>query len=39
LARASLGVVAEYPTGATRLYESIGMRVSAHFDIYEKVDR
>ena len=37
LSRASLGVDAENPTGATRLYESVGMRVSADFDIYEKV--
>ena len=39
LSRVSLGVDAENPTGATRLYESIGMRATAHFDIYEKVAR
>jgi ribosomal protein S18 acetylase RimI-like enzyme len=35
-ARAGLGVDAESPTGANRLYESVGMRVSARFEIYEK---
>jgi mycothiol synthase len=36
LARAGLGVDAENPTGATRLYESVGMRVTHRFEIYEK---
>jgi mycothiol synthase len=36
LTRASLGVDAENPTGATRLYESVGMRVSDRFELYEK---
>jgi hypothetical protein len=36
LMRAGLGVDAESLTGAHRLYESAGMRVSASFDIYEK---
>jgi len=31
-----LGVDAASITGATRLYESVGMRVTAQFDIYEK---
>jgi ribosomal protein S18 acetylase RimI-like enzyme len=31
-----LGVDAASLTGATRLYESVGMRVTAQFDIYEK---
>lgn len=35
--RAGLGVDAESPTGANRLYESAGMHVSARFEIYEKV--
>jgi hypothetical protein len=35
--RAGLGVDAESPTGAHRLYESAGMHVSARFEIYEKV--
>jgi ribosomal protein S18 acetylase RimI-like enzyme len=34
--RAELGVDAESPTGANRLYESAGMHVSARFEIYEK---
>ena len=34
--RAGLGVDAENPTGATRLYESVGMRVIARFEILEK---
>jgi ribosomal protein S18 acetylase RimI-like enzyme len=33
---AGLGVDAASVTGATRLYESVGMRVTAQFDIYEK---
>ena len=33
---AGLGVDAASLTGATRLYESVGMRVRAQFDIYEK---
>lgn len=36
IARAGLGVDAENPTGATRLYESVGMRVTHRFEIYEK---
>ena len=36
LARGSLGVDSESPTGANRLYESAGMHVSARFDVYEK---
>jgi ribosomal protein S18 acetylase RimI-like enzyme len=36
-ARAGLGVDAESVTGANRLYEQAGMRVSKLFDIYEKV--
>jgi ribosomal protein S18 acetylase RimI-like enzyme len=36
LRRAGLGVDAENPTGATRLYESVGMRVSDRFELYEK---
>jgi len=36
LSRAGLGVDAENPTGATRLYESVGMRVTHRFEIYEK---
>jgi ribosomal protein S18 acetylase RimI-like enzyme len=37
LRRAGLGVDAESPTGAHKLYEQVGMHVSARFDIYEKV--
>jgi mycothiol synthase len=33
---AGLGVDASSLTGATRLYESVGMRVTAEFDFYEK---
>ena len=33
---AGLGVDAASVTGATRLYESVGMRVTAQFDIFEK---
>jgi len=33
---AGLGVDAASVTGATRLYESVGMRVTAHFNFYEK---
>jgi len=33
---AGLGVDAASVTGATRLYESVGMRVTAHFHFYEK---
>lgn len=36
LTRAGLGVDATSPTGANKLYESVGMRVSAQFAIYEK---
>jgi len=36
LERAGLGVDASSLTGATRLYESVGMRVSYRFDIYER---
>lgn len=36
LARAGLGVDAESLTGAHRLYESVGMRVAAQADFYEK---
>ena len=36
LREAGLGVDASNPTGATRLYESVGMQVSSRFDIYEK---
>jgi ribosomal protein S18 acetylase RimI-like enzyme len=36
LRQVGLGVDAENLTGANRLYESAGMRVSHHFDIYEK---
>ena len=32
-----LGVDAASLTGATRLYESVGMRVTSQFDIYEKL--
>lgn len=35
-ARAGLGVDAESLTGAHRLYESVGMRVTSRFDIYER---
>jgi mycothiol synthase len=35
-ARIGLGVDAENPTGATRLYESVGMRVAWQADAYEK---
>ena len=34
--RAGLGVDSESPTGANRLYEAVGMRVSARFAIHEK---
>jgi ribosomal protein S18 acetylase RimI-like enzyme len=36
LTRAGLGVDAESPTGANKLYEAVGMRVSARFAIHEK---
>jgi ribosomal protein S18 acetylase RimI-like enzyme len=36
LRQAGLGVDASNPTGATQLYESVGMTVSYRFDIYEK---
>jgi mycothiol synthase len=36
LRRVGLGVDAENPTGATRLYESVGMRVSSRRAVYEK---
>ncbi len=35
--KAALGVDAENTTGAVRLYESAGMRVTHRLDIYEKV--
>ena len=35
LQRAGLGVDAQNPTGATRLYESVGMRVADRFEVYE----
>lgn len=34
--RVALGVDAENPTGATRLYEKVGMRVLYEIEIYEK---
>jgi ribosomal protein S18 acetylase RimI-like enzyme len=37
LRHAGLGVDATSLTGANRLYEQVGMRVTARFDIYEKV--
>ena len=37
--RAGLGVDAENPTGATRLYESVGMRVIARFEILREGHR
>ena len=37
LTRAGLGVDAESLTGAHRLYEAVGMHVSARFAIHEKV--
>jgi ribosomal protein S18 acetylase RimI-like enzyme len=37
LRRAGLGVDAESPTGANRLYESVGMREAARFEVREKV--
>ena len=36
LIRATLGVDAENPTGATRLYEAVGMRVLCENVVYEK---
>jgi GNAT superfamily N-acetyltransferase len=36
MTRAALGVDAESLTGANRLYEQVGMRVSARFEFYEK---
>lgn len=36
LRRVSLGVDAESPTGATKLYESVGMRVELESTVYEK---
>jgi len=36
LTRAGLGVDSTSPTGADKLYESVGMRVSARFAIHEK---
>ena len=36
MARVGLGVDATSPTGANKLYESVGMRVSARFSIHEK---
>ena len=36
LHRVSLGVDAESPTGATKLYESVGMRVELESTVYEK---
>ena len=37
MTRATLGVDAENPTGATRLYESVGMRVLSENVVYEKL--
>ncbi len=37
--RMALGVDAQNPTGATRLYESAGMRAAMSFVVYEKVLR
>jgi mycothiol synthase len=37
--RVALGVDAENPTGATQLYEGAGMRVAAHYTVYQKVLR
>ena len=34
--RASLGVDSENPTGATRLYESVGMRVESEHVTFER---
>src|SRR4029077_18824369 len=34
--KVALGVDAESPTGATRLYERVGMRVSSRIDLYAK---
>ena len=34
--RVGLGVDAENPTGATRLYERVGMRVASQADVYAK---
>jgi ribosomal protein S18 acetylase RimI-like enzyme len=34
--RVLLNVDAESPTGATRLYESLGMHVRRRFDLFEK---
>jgi mycothiol synthase len=34
--KVALGVDAENPTGATRLYERVGMRVSSRIDLYAK---
>lgn len=36
IARVALGVDAESPTGATRLYESAGMQVQFRNDVYER---
>jgi len=36
--RVSLGVDADSPTGATKLYESVGMEVEAVSAVYEKVE-
>jgi mycothiol synthase len=35
--RVGLGVDAENPTGATRLYERVGMEVGSQDDVYEKL--
>jgi ribosomal protein S18 acetylase RimI-like enzyme len=37
--KVQLGVDAENPTGATRLYEKTGMRVVRRFDVFEKMVR
>jgi mycothiol synthase len=37
--RVALGVDAGNPTGATQLYEGAGMRVAAHYTVYQKVLR
>src|SRR5258706_14864989 len=34
--RVALGVDAENPTGATQLYEGAGMRVAAHYTVFQK---
>ncbi len=36
LTRVTLGVDAESPTGATKLYERVGMRVESETVVFEK---